>query len=528
MTDADGRAHWDAPLKNAPRGLYETFTSATFAGDIDYVRTSIVPDVLVGKGTPVITWPAPAPITYSFPVNSTQLNATANVPGTFSYSPSSGTLLPAGERTLSVTFTPTDTANYNATTATRTLTVNKATPNVVIEGAGSWAYTGSPRAAVGKVKDRFNVVIATPALTYNGSPDPPVMPGEYTVVATFPGNANYEAGSASATLTITKSTVDIQINVNDVTYDGQPHPAGVTVSGLHPDFFAPDSVTYNGSTDNPVNAGTYTVVATFNGTAIYEAATATRTFVIRKATPTVTVNGGTFTYNGQPHPATGSVTGIGGAPIGTPTFTYNGGAAPPVTVGTYEVVATYAGSANYEPASATTAIAILQATAVLDWPLPQTIVYGTPLGQAQLNATANVPGHVHVFAGRGHGAERGRGAGADRHVHPGRPELQRRRHREHADRCLEGRPGPELVPAGSHRLRHAARFHPAQRDGERAGHVHVLARRWHRAERRRVADTHRNVHPGRLGQLQRRVGDRDDRRLEGDRHRDGDGWNVHV
>ena len=191
-----------------------------------------MPDVLVGKGTPVITWPAPAPITYSFPVNSTQLNATANVPGTFSYSPSSGTLLPAGERTLSVTFTPTDTVNYNATTATRTLTVNKATPNVVIEGAGSWAYTGSPRAAVGKVKDRFNVVIATPALTYNGSPDPPVMPGEYTVVATFPGNANYEAGSASATLTITKSTVDIQINVNDATYDGQPHPAGVTVSGL--------------------------------------------------------------------------------------------------------------------------------------------------------------------------------------------------------------------------------------------------------------------------------------------------------
>lgn len=392
VTDADGRAHWDAPLKNAPRGLYETFTSATFAGDIDYVRTFIGPDVLVGKGTPVITWPAPAPITYSFPVNSTQLNATASVPGTFSYSPSSGTLLPAGERTLSVTFTPTDTVNYNAATATRTLTVNKATPNVVIEGAGSWAYTGSPRAAVGKVKDRFNIVIATPALTYNGSPDPPVMPGEYTVVATFPGNANYEAGSATATLTITKSTVDIQVNVNDVIYDGLPHPAGVTVSGLHPDVFAPDSVTYNGSSDNPVNAGTYTVVATFNGTAIYEAATATRTLVIRKAAPTVTVNGGTFTYDGQAHQATGQVTGVGQAALGTPAFAYNEGAAPPVTVGTYEVVATFPGSANYEPASATTAIAILQATAVLDWPLPQTIVYGTPLGQAQLNATANVPG----------------------------------------------------------------------------------------------------------------------------------------
>ena len=63
----------------------------------------------------------------------------------------------------------------------------------------------------------------------------------------------------------------------------------------------------------------------------------------------------------------------------------------PVNGGTYKVVATYAGSANYEPATATTAIAILHATAVLDWPVPPTIVYGTPLGQAQ-DVTANVPG----------------------------------------------------------------------------------------------------------------------------------------
>ena len=358
VTDADGRAHWDASLKNAPMGLYEDFALATFTGDDDYVRTSTGPDVLVGKGTPVITWPAPAPITYSFPVNSTQLNATASVPGTFSYSPPSGTLLPAGERTLSVTFTPNDTATYDTVTTTNTLVVNKATPNVVIEAAGTWAYTGSPRAVVGKVKDRFNLVIATPTVTYNGSPDPPVMPGEYAVVATFPGNANYEAGSATATLTITKSVVDIQINAQDVTYDGRSHPAGVTVSGLHPDFFPADSVTYNGVTDNPVNAGTYTVVATFNGTAVYEAATATRTFVIHKATPTVTVTGGTFTYDGTAHPASGTVTGGGGAPLGSPVFTYNGASAAPANGGVYTVVGTYAGDANHNPASGSGTITI--------------------------------------------------------------------------------------------------------------------------------------------------------------------------
>jgi hypothetical protein len=99
VTDADGRAHWDAPLQNAPGGLHESFATAMFIGDIDYVRTSTESDVLVGKGTPVITWPAPASITYGFPVNATQLNATASVPGTFSYSPVSGTLMPAGEQT---------------------------------------------------------------------------------------------------------------------------------------------------------------------------------------------------------------------------------------------------------------------------------------------------------------------------------------------------------------------------------------------------------------------------------------------
>jgi Concanavalin A-like lectin/glucanases superfamily/MBG domain (YGX type)/Bacterial Ig-like domain (group 3)/IPT/TIG domain/MBG domain len=358
VTDADGRVHWDAPLKNAPRGLYQEFTGVTFSGDAEYVRQYTEPDVLVGKGNPVITWAAPAPITYSFPVNGTQLNATASMPGTFSYSPPSGTLLPAGERPLSVTFTPTDTANYNTVTATNTITVNKATPNVLIEGAGTWSYTGTPRAVVGKVKDRFNVVIATPTVTYDGSPDPPVMPGTYTVVATFPGNANYLAGTATETLTISKSTVDIQINVQDVTYDGAPHAAGYLISGLYPDILPADSVTYNGSENTPVNAGTYTVVVTFNGTALYEAATASKAFTISKATSTVTVNGGTFTYDGAPHAASGTVSGGGGASLGTPVFTYNGASAAPVNAGTYSVVGTYAGDANHNAASGSGTITI--------------------------------------------------------------------------------------------------------------------------------------------------------------------------
>jgi hypothetical protein len=361
VTDADGRVHWDAPLKNAPQGLYQEFTGVTFSGDSEYVRQYTEPDVLVGKGNPVVTWPAPAPITYSFPVNSTQLNATANMPGTFSYSPPAGTLLPAGTETLTATFTPTNTTDYNTVTTTNTLVVNKAAPNVVIEGITPWMYTGTPPTVVGKVKDRLNNVIATPALTYNGSPDPPVMPGTYEVVATFPGNANYLPGSATATWTITKRMVDIQINVQDVTYDGAPHGAGYLISGLYPDFPAADSVTYNGGENTPLNAGTYTVVVTFNGSDIYEPATASKTFTIHKATPTVSVTGGTFTYDAASHPATGTVTGGGGGSLGSPTFAYNGAPEPPVSGGTYNVVGTFAGDANHHPASGSATITINKA-----------------------------------------------------------------------------------------------------------------------------------------------------------------------
>ena len=53
------------------------------------------------------------------------------MPGTFVYTPAAGTVLNAGAgQTLSVTFTPTDTANYTPATATVPITVLKATPTI--------------------------------------------------------------------------------------------------------------------------------------------------------------------------------------------------------------------------------------------------------------------------------------------------------------------------------------------------------------------------------------------------------------
>src|SRR5204862_40378 len=87
--------------------------------------------ITVTKATPTITWAPPASIVYGTALSATQLNATASVPGTFVYTPASGTVLNAGAgQTLSTTFTPTDTANYTTTTASVLITVTKVTPTI--------------------------------------------------------------------------------------------------------------------------------------------------------------------------------------------------------------------------------------------------------------------------------------------------------------------------------------------------------------------------------------------------------------
>jgi hypothetical protein len=77
---------------------------------------------------PAITWNAPAAIAYGTALSATQLNATANVAGTFTYTPAAGTLLKVGTQTLSVLFTPTDMKNDSAATASVQVTVGQASP----------------------------------------------------------------------------------------------------------------------------------------------------------------------------------------------------------------------------------------------------------------------------------------------------------------------------------------------------------------------------------------------------------------
>ena len=73
------------------------------------IALTLFPCSLAAQTTPTITWANPADILVGTPLGPAQLNATASVPGTFTYSPGEGTVLPAyNGYHLVVGFTPTD------------------------------------------------------------------------------------------------------------------------------------------------------------------------------------------------------------------------------------------------------------------------------------------------------------------------------------------------------------------------------------------------------------------------------------
>lgn len=109
---------------NPGQTLTASFTPSDTARYTNATK-SVNIDVL--KANAFIVWATPGDITYGTLLSSDQLNAVANIPGSFNYSPKHGDKLNAGpNQALTATFTPEDTANYNVTPALVRINVRKA------------------------------------------------------------------------------------------------------------------------------------------------------------------------------------------------------------------------------------------------------------------------------------------------------------------------------------------------------------------------------------------------------------------
>ncbi|MBS2213776.1 fibrobacter succinogenes major paralogous domain-containing protein [Carboxylicivirga mesophila] len=114
-------------------------------GSYKEVSASVLINVLPGE--PEITWENPADIVYETALGETELNATANIAGTFVYTPELGTVLTAGnEQELMVAFTPEDTDNYQVISKTVLINVLKQDPVITWEQPmDMFFYMGDPQ-----------------------------------------------------------------------------------------------------------------------------------------------------------------------------------------------------------------------------------------------------------------------------------------------------------------------------------------------------------------------------------------------
>ena len=382
-----GTFAFDSPSIKPPAGVQAEAVTFTPADLASFASVSGSVNIIVNKAAPILHWTTPASISYGTALTTTQLNATADVPGTFSYTPAAGTVLGAGTQTLTVTFTPTDSANYYGGFSSVPLTVNKAAL-VVAANNVSVAHGASVPTLTGTVTGLVAGDAITATYTTAATPTSPV--GTYAITATLndPGNklGNYSVTNTPGVLTITKATPVITWGVPAaITYgtalSATQLNAGSTVAG---------TFTYSPAIGTVLGAGSRQLSVTFTptDTANYNSASANVTLVVNQATPSITwanpapIAFGTALGATQLN-ATASVPG---------TFVYSpaAGTVPAAGTSTLSTTFTPTDSVDYKTATATVTISVANPVPVNNMISPAT----ARKGDAPFTLTVNGAGFI--------------------------------------------------------------------------------------------------------------------------------------
>jgi hypothetical protein len=275
------------PAAGAVLGAGSQTLSVTFTPTNTTLYTSASGTVAltVNQATPVITWANPAAITAGTPLGSTQLDAAANVPGTFIYTPGAGTILGAGSQPLSVAFTPSDTTDYKTATGSATIQVtNQSIPQI------SWATPAAITYGTALSATQLNAAASfngsTVAGTFAYTPASGVVPGagSQTLSVTFtPSNtALYTSASATVTLLVNQATPVITWATP------APITSGTPLSGAQLDATASVAGTfvYTPASGTVLGAGSQTLSVTFTptDTTDYKSASGSVTLQVNQGT----------------------------------------------------------------------------------------------------------------------------------------------------------------------------------------------------------------------------------------------------
>jgi hypothetical protein len=322
----------------------------------------------VNKATPTLAdldYPDPIlPVTYDGSAHSvTVTDAPAAIGlGAITVKYNDNPTAPTDANTYAVTVDVEEGTNYApATLSLGNLVINKATPTPadLTYSPALVTYNGLPQPLTltdVKAKDGITGLGTVTAVYYNGSPTAPTVTGTYKITVDVAEGDNYLAATLLlGDYTIADATPPasaFNFDLLPVTYDGKPHPVTVAAKPGIVGLGAITAIKYNGSTDVPTTAGTYTVTIDLAAGASYTAIAnlSLGSFTIDKATPTLAALDftlGDIVCSGTPYPVpvipAKDIEGLGAI-----TIYYNGSTTVPVDPGEYVVTIDIAAGDNYE------------------------------------------------------------------------------------------------------------------------------------------------------------------------------------
>jgi len=341
----------------------------------DYKTAIASVTITVNKATPTVNWTTPAAIAYGTALSSTQLNATATVPGSFTYSPAAGKVLAGGSQTLSVTFTPADTTDYATAKTSVTLQVNPSIPSITWATPAAITYGTALSATQLNAKATFNGAAAAGTFVYTPAKGTLLGAGTQTlsVVFTPASTADYTTASVSVTLLVNVAKPKIiWAKPAAITY-------GTALGSNQLNATAPisGSFVYSPVAGTVLAAGTHTLSVTFTPSDLtdYRTLTVTTTITVNKAgSKTVITSTATDpSRTGQAVPVSFSVTGPG-VPTGSVTVKASSGesctgflsaavgscALTFAKSGTRTLTASYAGDTNFKNSSSAPVTQVVQ------------------------------------------------------------------------------------------------------------------------------------------------------------------------
>ena len=408
VADVPGTYAYTPDVGTALEAGQDVPLSVTFTPNdaVNYMTVTQTVSIDVNPLESTVTWNNPADITYGTPLTDTQLNATSDLDGTFTYNPVADTVLGAGQnQTLSVTFAPTDT-NYASTTASVEINVNKATPDVNWDTPDAIDYGTVLGEDHLDATAFFNGSEVVGAFTYDPGANAILDAGTQTLSVTFTPEDidNFNSATGTVNLTVNPVTPLIDwdspsaLNFGDALGEGRLDAQAIGINASNITDAGTFVYTVGGETvdaNTQLDAGSDQVIEVVftPDSSNYTSASGSVTIDVAKGTPSLTWS--------DPDPIVfGDLLGdaqlnamVGGDLDGT--LTYTPAAGTSLGAGddqTLSVVFTPTDEANYDTASLTVTIDVQKANPEIAWDTPDPLVFGTPLGEESLDASANVDG----------------------------------------------------------------------------------------------------------------------------------------